>query len=163
MAKEALQLKKQVVAEIKEKISKAKGVALVDYCGITVAQDTKLRKQLREAGVEYKVYKNRLVQIVMKDLGYEGLNKFLEQPTSIAISYDDPVAPAKIISDNIREMPKISLKAGIVEGSVMDKAGIERVAAIPPKPILVAQLLGMLTNPLRSLAVALSEIAKKKN
>ena len=162
MSAETLKLKQEQVAQYVEKINKAKSFVLVDYRGLNVAEDTAMRSDLRKANVEYKVIKNRLVLRALNDAGITGFDKVLEGPTAMAISYDDPVAPSKIIVDNVKKTNKITVKAGVVEGKVMDSDGITKVAAIPAKPALVAQLLGMLQSPIRGLAVALSEIAKKQ-
>ena len=162
MSAETLKLKQEQVAQYVEKIGKAKSFVLVDYRGLNVAEDTAMRSDLRKANVEYKVIKNRLVLRALNEAGITGFDKVLEGPTAMAISYDDPVAPSKIIMDNVKKSIKLIVKAGVVEGKVMDGDGITKVASIPAKPVLVAQLLGMLQAPIRGLAVALSEIAKKQ-
>ncbi len=162
MSAETLKLKQEQVAQYVEKVGKAKSFVLVDYRGLNVAEDTAMRNDLRKANVEYKVIKNRLVLRALNEAGYAGFDKILEGPTAMAISYDDAVAPAKIIADNVKKTNKIAIKGGVVEGQTMDVAGINKVAAIPAKPVLIAQLLGMLQTPIRGLAVALSEIAKKQ-
>ena len=122
-----------------------------------------MRSELRKNNVEYKVIKNRLVLRALKESGIEGFDALLEGPTALAISYDDAVAPSKIIVDSVKKTNnKISVKGGVVEGKTLDVEGIKKVASIPSKPVLVAQLLGMLQTPIRGLAVALSEIAKKQ-
>lgn len=162
MSAETIKLKEQQVAEYAEKFAKAKSVVLVDYRGLNVAEDTSMRSELRKANVEYKVVKNRLILRAFVNAGYQGFDSVLEGPTAIAVSYDDAVAPAKIIVDNVKKTNKITVKGGVVEGKIMDAQGITKVASVPAKPVLVAQLLGMLQTPVRGLAVALSEIAKKK-
>ena len=162
MSAETIKLKEQQVAEYVEKFGKAKSVVLVDYRGLNVAEDTLMRNDLRKANVEYKVIKNRLVLRAFNNAGIAGFDTVLEGPTAMAISYDDAVAPAKIIVENVKKTNKLTVKGGIVEGKVLDAKEITKVAAIPAKPVLVAQLLGMLQTPVRGLAVALSEIAKKK-
>ena len=162
MSAETLKLKQELVAGYVDKIGKAKSFVLVDYRGLNVAEDTAMRNDLRKANVEYKVIKNRLVLRALNEAGIEGFDAALEGPTAMAISYDDAVAPAKIIVDNVKKSNKIQVKGGVVEGKKLDAAGITSVAAIPAKPVLVAQLLGMLQTPVRGLAVALSEIAKKQ-
>ena len=162
MSAETLKLKKEQVAQYVEKVGKAKSFVLVDYRGLNVTEDTAMRNDLRKANVEYKVIKNRLVLRALNEAGYAGFDKILEGPTAMAISYDDAVAPAKILADNVKKTNKIVIKGGVVEGETMDAAGINKVAAIPAKPVLIAQLLGMLQTPIRGLAVALSEIAKKQ-
>lgn len=162
MSAETIKLKEQQVAEYAEKFGKAKSIVLVDYRGLNVAEDTSMRNELRKANVEYKVVKNRLILRAFVNAGYQGFDSVLEGPTAIAVSYDDAVAPAKIIVDNVKKTNKIAVKGGVVEGKIMDAQGVTKVASIPAKPMLVAQLLGMLQSPVRGLAVALSEIAKKK-
>lgn len=162
MSAEIIKLKEQQVSEYVEKIGKAKSFVLVDYRGLNVAEDTAMRSEMRKAGVEYKVIKNRLVLRALNNAGIEGFDKALEGPTAIAISYEDAVAPAKIVVDNVKKTNKIAVKGGVVEGKVLSVNEINAVAAIPSKPVLVAQLLGMLQSPIRSLAVAMSEIAKKQ-
>lgn len=157
-----LDTKKQEVAEIRAKIAKAKSVVIVDYRGLTVLQDTQIRNEMRKAGVEYKVLKNRLVFKALEQEGYKGLDKALEGPSAIAFSYDDPVASSKIIAEAIRTTKKMAFKGGIVEGKVLDAQGMAAVATIPAKEVLIAQLLGMLTSPMRSLAVVIDQIAQQK-
>ena len=144
MSAETLKLKEQQVAEYAEKFGKAKSVVLVDYRGLNVAEDTSMRSELRKANVEYKVVKNRLILRAFVNAGYQGFDSVLEGPTAIAVSYDDAVAPAKIIVDNVKKTNKITVKGGVVEGKIMDAQGITKVASVPAKPVLVAQLLGML-------------------
>ena len=164
MSKEAIAQKAQQVEDIAEKVKKAKSVVLVDYRGLTVAQDTEMRVSLRQAGVDYKVLKNRLVLRAFNGCGFDGCEKVLEGPTAVAFGYEDPVAPAKIVAETVTKTNnKIAIKGGIIEGKQASVDEINALAKIPAKPVLVAQLLGMLTNPMRSLAVALSEIAKKQS
>lgn len=161
MSIEIMKAKEQIVNDYAEKISKAKSFVVVDYRGLTVAEDTELRKELRSNNVEYKVVKNRLTLRAMEKAGYNGLNKEFEGPTALALSYDDAVAPAKVLVGYAKKNNKLEVKAGMVEGKIMSVNEINNVAAIPSKPVLVAQLLGMLQTPVRGLAVVLSEIAKK--
>ncbi len=162
LEKESLKLKKEQVAQLEEKVKNAAGIVVVDYRGITVEEDTNLRSALRAAGVEYKVVKNRLILRAFKNSGYEGFDHVFEGPTAVAFSSDDATAPARIISENIKKLNKLAIKGGIVEKQVMDAAGINKIATIPSKTVLVGQLLGLLTSPMRGLAVALSEVAKKQ-
>lgn len=155
-------LKEAKVAEIKEKLEKAQSVILSDYQGLKVEEDTQLRKTLREAGIEYKVYKNTLVTIAAKELGLEGIVEFLEGPVSIAFGYEDATAPARILNDFAKDHKKLELKAGIVEGQVFDKAKVEQLASIPSKEVLIAKLLGSIKSPLSNLAYLLNAIKEKK-
>ena len=153
--------KEEQANALAEKFSKAKGTVLVDYRGMTVAEDTALRNELRKENVEYKVIKNRIMLRAFDKVGYKGLDEVLQGTTAVAISYEDPVVPAKILSDNARKVNKTKLKGGVVEGSIMDEKQIAAVASIPSKATLLGQLVGLLTSPMRSLAVAVSEVAKK--
>ncbi|MFH5962994.1 50S ribosomal protein L10 [Clostridium perfringens] len=156
------QLKEAKVAEIKEKLEKAQSVVLASYQGLTVEQDTNLRKSLREAGVEYKVYKNTLVTLAAKELGFDGIVEYLEGPVSIAFGYEDANAPARILNDFAKENKKLELKAAIVEGTVYNKEQTEQLAAIPSREVLLAKLLGSIKSPLSNFAYLLSAIADKK-
>lgn len=162
MSKEIIALKEKEVAEVLEKINKSKSVILFDYRGITVSEDTAMRNEMRDNNIEYKVIKNRIMLRAFQKAGYEGFDSVLEGPTAVAFGYDDAVAPAKVLSDNVKKLSKMAVKGGVVEGKICDVAEITTLARIPAKPVLVGQLLGMLTNPMRSLAVALSEVAKKQ-
>ena len=155
-------IKEAKVAEIKEKLEKAQSVILADYQGLTVEEDTQLRKNLRAEGIEYKVYKNTLVTIAAKELGLDGIVEFLEGPVSIAFGYDDATAAARILNDFAKDHKKLELKAGVVEGVVYDKAKIEQLASIPSKEVLIAKLLGSIKAPLSNLAYLLSAIKDQK-
>ena len=162
--------KKQVVEEIKEKFSKAKTIAFVDYRGLTVAEDTALRKKFRAAGCDYKVYKNRLMLKALSELGIDCPANYLEGTTAVALGYADEVAPAKIVADAVTK--KMTIKFGILNGVCVDAHEIEALSKLPSKEELIAKLLGTLNNtaaslcrvlsaPARGLAVALNAIATK--
>ena len=155
-------LKEAKVAEIKEKLEKAQGVALANYQGLTVEEDTMLRKSLREAGVEYKVYKNTLVTLAANELGLGDLVQYLEGPVSIAFGYEDATAPARVLNNFAKDHKKLELKAGIVDGIVYDKAGVEKLATIPSKEVLIAKLLGSFKAPLSNFAYLINAIKDKK-
>ena len=155
-------LKEAKVAEIKEKLERAQGVALANYQGLTVEEDTMLRKSLREAGVEYKVYKNTLVTLAARELGLEDLVQHLEGPVSIAFGYDDATAAARVLFNFAKDHKKLELKAGVVEGIVYDKAGVEKLATIPSREVLIAKILGSFKAPLSNLAYLLNAIKEKK-
>ena len=155
-------IKEAKVVEIKEKLEKAQAIILADYQGLTVEEDTQLRKNLREAGVEYKVYKNTLVKIAAKELNIEGIDAYLEGPVAIAFGYEDVTAPARILYDFSKDHKKLELKAGVVEGQFYDKASIEQLASIPSKEVLIAKLLGSIKSPLSKLAYLLSAIKDQK-
>lgn len=155
-------IKEAKVAEIKEKLQNAKSVVLADYQGLTVEEDTQLRKSLREVGVEYKVYKNNLVVLAAKELGIEGLDVYLEGPVSMAFGYEDATAPARVLHTFAKDHKKLELKAGIVEGTLYDAKEIGKVATIPSKEVLIAKLLGSFKAPLSNLAYLLNAIKEKK-
>ena len=167
-----LEAKKLLVEEIKEKFSKAKTIAFVDYRGLTVAEDTELRRKFRESGCEYKVYKNRLMLKALSDLGIECPANYFEGTTAVAIGYEDEVAPAKIVCNFVKENNKMAIKFGILNGTSVDAKNIEALATLPSKEELVAKLLGTLNNtasslcrvltaPSRGLVVALNAVATK--
>ena len=155
-------LKEAKVAEIKEKLQKATSVVINKYQGLTVEEDTLLRKNLREAGVEYKVYKNTLVTIAAKELGLEGIVEYLEGPVSIAFGYEDVTVAARVLNDFAKDHKKLELKAGIVEGEVYDEAKIKQLATIPSKEVLIAKLLGSIKSPIASFARVINAIAESK-
>lgn len=168
----ALELKKQAVKEIKEKISDATSVVLVDYKGLNVAQDTELRREFREQDIEYKVLKNRLVKIAFNELGYKDFDQFLEGPTAVAFS-KDPIAPAKVIMDNSKKFKKLEPKCALVDGAFVDVDGVKSLAEMPPKEVLIAKMLGSMQSPITGfvrvlngtvagLAIALKAIADQK-
>ncbi|MCY6483508.1 50S ribosomal protein L10 [Clostridium aestuarii] len=154
-------LKEAKVQEIREKLEKSEAVVLANYQGLNVEEDTKLRKDLREAGVEYKVYKNTLVTLAAKELGMEGILEYLKGPVSMAISYEDVTAPARILNDFAKEHKNLELKAGVVQGEVYDEAKIKELASIPSKEILIAKLLGSLKAPMSNLVYLLNAIKEK--
>jgi ribosomal protein L10 len=157
-----IQAKKEIVDQLKAKLDSAVTCVVVDYKGISVEDDTKLRKQLREAGVDYFVAKNTMLRLAAKEAGYEGLNEYFEGTTAVAISDTDPVSAAKILNDYAEDAKaNFSLKAGMVEGKIFDKAGIEAIAKLPSKDQLLAQLCSVLNGNIRGLAVALNAIAEK--
>ena len=156
------QIKEAKVAEIRETLEKAQAIVLADYQGLTVEEDTALRKTLREAGVEYKVYKNNLVTLAAKELGIEGLDSYLEGPVSIAFGYEDATAPARVLHTFAKDHKKLELKAGMVEGTLYNKEEVEKLATIPSKEVLIAKLLGSFKAPLSNVAYLLNAIKEKK-
>ena len=160
--RKAIELKSQVVSEIVEKLEKSSSAIVVDYKGLTVEEVTELRKKMREAGVEYKVYKNTLVTLAANELGLGDLVQYLEGPVSIAFGYEDATAPARVLNNFAKDHKKLELKAGIVDGIVYDKAGVEKLATIPSKEVLIAKLLGSFKAPLSNLAYLLNAIKEKK-
>ncbi len=156
-----VELKQPVVDEISEQIKGAQSVVLVDYRGLTVAQDTDLRKQLREAGCTYKVYKNTMMKRAFAGTDCEQLSDLLEGTNAIAISKDDATAPARIITKVAKDAPTLEIKAGIVEGSYYDAAGMKTIASVPSRDELLSRLLGSLQSPITNFARVLKQIADK--
>ena len=153
--------KKPIVAEIGENIKDAAAVVLVSYSGITVEQDTAMRKELREAGVTYKVYKNSMMNFAFKDTPFEALCKHLEGPNAIAISKNDATAPARILAKYTKTVKSLKLIAGVVEDNYYDEAGINELSTVPSREELLAKLLGSLQSPIANLARVLKQIAEK--
>lgn len=157
-----LESKKQVVADLAEKLKGSVAGVLVDYKGITVADDTKLRKELRDAGVDYAVVKNTLLRLAADNVGLGGLDPVLEGTTALAVSTEDPVAPARILNKYAEASKgKFAIKAGFMEGKVLDEAGVKVLATLPSREQLLVQLLSVLNGNIRGLAVALNAIAEK--
>lgn len=136
------------IAEIKELLSNSKATVLVDFCGLTVAQDTKLRVEMRKAGITYIVVKNTLLRIAANEAGIEGLEASLEKNTAIAVSPEDPVAVAKLICDFAKTNKELKVKVGILDGKVISADEVKALAALPPKEVLVAKLLGSMNAPI---------------
>lgn len=157
-----VELKQPIVDEISSYIKDAVSVVLVDYRGLTVTQDTELRKQLREEGIVYKVYKNTLVKRAIAGTEYEALGAQLEGPTAVAISASDATAPARILSEFAKKADKLELKAGVVEGTYYDAEGIKVIANIPSREVLLSRLLGSMQSPIANLARVLKQIAEKQ-
>ncbi|MBQ2609700.1 MAG: 50S ribosomal protein L10, partial [Butyrivibrio sp.] len=132
-----VELKQPIVNEISERIKDAKSVVIVDHRGLTVAEDTELRKSLREAGVTYKVYKNTMMNFAFKGTDCEGLTEYLEGPSAIAISTEDSTAPARILVKFAKGAPALEIKGGVVDGTVYDNKGIAQIAAVPSKEELL--------------------------
>ncbi len=156
-----VELKQPIVDEIKGYAADAKAAVLVDYRGLTVEQDTKLRRKLREAGVVYKVYKNTMLVRAFEGTDFEQLDKDLEGPTAIAFSAEDETAPARILSEFAKEAEDLQFKSAVVGGTYYDEAGIQTLAKIPSRDVLVSKLLGSLQSPVTNLARVLNQIAEK--
>lgn len=157
-----LEAKKVIVEEIKNKLSNAISLTFVDYRGLTVEEDTKMRKDLREAGVEYKVYKNRLLLKALEELGYTGYSDILEGTTAIAFGMKDEVSAPKILVETAEKSKKMQIKGGMLNGERIDCKMVETLAKIPSKEVLISKLLYLLQSPVRSVAIALNAIAEKK-
>ena len=156
-----VELKQPVVQAIAEDVKDAVSVVLVDYRGLTVAEDTEMRKQLREAGVVYKVCKNTMMKRAFEGTDFAQLDEYLEGPNAIAISKEDATAPARIICDFAKKAEALEVKAGVVEGSVYDAAGIQELSKIPSREVLLSKLLGSLQSPITNLARVLNQIAEQ--
>ena len=157
-----VELKQPIVEEIKESIKDAKSVVLVDYRGLTVEQDTKFRKAMRESDVIYKVYKNTMVKRAIEGTEFEALKDDLEGPTAVAISKTDATAPARIVAQFAKENPVLELKTGVVEGTYYDNAGIKTIATIPSRDVLISKLLGSMQSPIANFARVIKQIAEAK-
>ncbi len=146
--KKAQQEKQVIIDEIKDKFSKAKSTVVIDYMGITVEQADAMRKSLREADVDYTVYKNTLVKRAIEGTEYEQLAEVLEGPSAFAISYDDVTAPARILNKAMSDFEKMSFKAAIVEGTFYEPEGIKALAKIPSREELIAKFMGSIQSPI---------------
>jgi large subunit ribosomal protein L10 len=153
--------KQQAVADLAEKLKVAQAGVLVNYSGITVEDDTKLRAALRNAGVEYKVMKNTLTGRACDMVGFGEMKQYLEGMTALAISVNDPVAPAKIMKEYADKVESFEIKAGFIDGGVIDAAKVNELASIPSKEVLIAKMLGSLQSPISGLAVALQAVIDK--
>lgn len=159
--KEILAVKEQQVNEIVEKLQKCKSVVLVNHCGLTVEQDTALRAGMRQSDVEYKVIKNKMLVRAFEKAGISGLEHAFEGPTAVAFCYEDAVAGAKILVEHGAKTKMLELKGGVIEGKAASVDEMKVLASIPAKPVLLSQLVGLLSAPMRNLAVVISEVAKK--
>lgn len=157
-----VELKKPVVDEIASAVEGAESVILVAYSGINVENDTALRKELRENGIHYKVYKNTMMNFAFKGTQFEPLCDLLEGPNAIAISKDDATAPARIISKYFKKVPSLKLIGGVVEGKFFNEAEVTALANVPSRDELLGKLLGSIQSPIANLARVLSQIAEKQ-
>jgi large subunit ribosomal protein L10 len=157
-----VELKQPIVDEIKGYVKDAKTIVAVDYRGLTVEEDTKLRKQLREAGVVYKVYKNTMLKRAFEGTEFEALSKHLDGPTAVAFGLDDATAPARILNEVSKTSPNLEFKAGVVEGTYYDVKGIQAIATIPSREVLVSKLLGSLQSPITNFARVIKQVAEKQ-
>lgn len=162
-SEKVLEAKKAKVEQLTEMLKNAVSCVIVDYKGITVEEDTKLRRELREANVHYSVEKNTMLRFALKKAGIEGLDDVLEGTTAIAVSNDDQTAPARILGKFASDTEgKFNLKAGMVEGQVYDEKGVIALSKIPSKDVLLAQLVGSLQGPIQGLAAILKAVADSK-
>ena len=157
-----LEAKKQVVSEVAAKLRESKSTIVVDYRGLNVAEVTELRKQLREAGVEFKVYKNTLTRRAAEEAGLAGLNEALTGPNAIAFSVEDVIAPAKVINDFAKKHDALEIKAGVIEGNVATVEEVKALAELPSREGLLSMLLSVLQAPIRNFALATKAVAEQK-
>ncbi len=158
-----VEVKKPIIDEISELLNGAKSAVLVDYRGLTVEQDTNLRKQLREANVVYKVYKNTFINFAIKGTEFEELGQHLEGPTAIAICKEDATAAARIISKFAKTAEALEVKAGVIDGTYYDAKGVEVIASIPSREELISKLLGSIQSPITNFARVIKQIAEKQD
>ena len=160
--KEAYKQKQIIIDEIKDKFERAESAVVFDYMGITVAEADEMRKKLREAEVDYTVYKNTLVKRAIEGTKYEALGEILEGPSGFAFSYDDATAPARVLNDARKAYKKMEFKGGIIEGEYYDKENIEKIAAIPSRDTLISKFMGSIQSPIANFARVVAQIAEQK-
>ena len=158
-----IELKQPIIDEIKTQLQDAQSAVIVDYRGLTVEQDTRLRKELREAGVTYKVYKNTMVRFAIEGTEFEALKDALEGPNAIAISKTDATAPARILAKFAKEAEALEIKCGIVEGTYYDQVGIKTISNIPSREELLSKFLGSIQSPIANFARVIKQIADKQD
>lgn len=157
-----LKAKQAVIEEIKEKFEKAQSAVIIDYMGINVAQADAMRKKLREANIDYVVYKNKMAERAIQGTEYEELTSILAGPSAFAFSYDDPIAPARVLNGIIKEYKKMEFKGGIIEGAYYDAEGIKAIAALPGREELIAKFMGSIQSPISKLVRTFQAIADDK-
>ena len=159
--KEAYKQKQIIIDEIKDKFERAESAVVIDYMGITVAEADEMRKKLREAEVDYTVYKNTLVKRAIEGTKYEALGEILEGPSGFAFSYDDATAPARILAKFAKTAPALEIKAGVVEGTFYDAEGMKAISAVPSRDELLGKLLGSIQSPITNFARVMNQLAEK--
>ena len=157
-----VEIKAPVVEEISSKVKTAKSALLVDYRGLTVEQDTELRKQLREAGVTYKVYKNTMMKRAFEGTDFAQLDSLLDGPSALALAEDDVTAPARIVCEFAKKADKLEVKGAVVEGKFYDVDGVKELSAIPSRDVLLSRLLGSMQSPIANFARVIKQIAEKQ-
>lgn len=162
MSIEAQKEKQVVIEEIKEKLERAQSAVVIDYIGISVAQADAMRKKLREANVDYTVYKNTLVKRAIEGTKYEALGEVLGGPSAFAFGYEDAIAPARVLNNIMKEYKKMEFKAGVVDGTYFDAAGIQAVAVLPSREELISKFLGSIQSPLSKAVRTFQAIADAK-
>ena len=161
MGERAIEVKKQIVLDIKEKMERAQGMVFYDYRGLTVAEVTELRNKFREAGVEYKVLKNSMIKRAAEMLEIEGLDEHLAGPTAVAFGFEDPVAPAKVLVEYTKKLKKTEIKTGVLDNKVIGLDEINNLAELPSREQLLGMLAGTLNAPITGFARSLSGIISK--
>ena len=157
-----VELKAPIIEEIKGHVADAKAIVAVNYCGITVEQDTALRKSLREAGVVYKVYKNTFLKRAFEGTDFAQLDSVLEGTTAVAFCSTDATAPARVLAENMKGIPALQFKAGVIDGTYYDEKGCKVIATIPSKEVLISRLLGSMQSPVTNFARVIKQIAEKQ-
>jgi large subunit ribosomal protein L10 len=161
MMKVTRETKKKVVSQVKEDLQQAKTAIITDYRGLNVEQVTNLRRALRAEDVKYVVVKNTLASIAAHELGLEALDTYLEGPTAIAYGFEDPVAPAKLLTKFGKDFDKLEIKGGLLGGTLLDPVSIKALAALPPREVLLAQVAGVFAAPMTSFASVSQGILSK--
>ena len=162
MSVEAQKAKQVIIDEIKEKLDGAQSAVVIDYMGITVAQADALRKKLREANVDYTVYKNTLIKRAIAGTEFEGLAEVLDGPSALAISKEDATAPARILAEFAKKADKLEIKGGVVEDTYYDAKGMQVIATIPSREVLLGKLLGSMQSPITNFARVIKQIAEQQ-
>ena len=157
-----IEIKKGVVADIKQKFEKAQTAVLVDYRGLNVAEDTELRNQLRKAGVEYAVLKNTMINLAIQDMNLDAMKPHLEGPTAVAFGYEDAIAPAKILCDVAKKNKNLTIKCGMVDGAYLNEDGVQALANLPSREVLIAKIMGSMMSSVSKFVYALEAIRKKQ-
>lgn len=161
MSEAAISAKSEIVSQIKDKLSRAKSVVIVDYRGLTVSEVTELRNNMRAAGVEYKVLKNTMMSRACEELGITGVEEHLSGPGAFCFGYDDPVSAPKIMKEFAEKVNKTEIKGGIMDNAAIDNKVVEKLASTPSKEVLLTRLMWSITGSVRSLAIGLNAVKEK--
>ena len=161
MSEAAISAKSEIVSQIKDKLSRAKSVVIVDYRGLTVSEVTELRNNMRAAGVEYKVLKNTMMSRACEELGITGVEEHLSGPSAFCFGYDDPVSAPKIMKEFAEKVNKTEIKGGIMDNAAIDTKVVDKLAATPTKEVLLTRLMWSITGSVRSLAIGLNAVKEK--
>ena len=161
MSEAAISAKSEIVSQIKDKLSRAKSVVIVDYRGLTVSEVTELRNNMRAAGVEYKVLKNTMMSRACEELGITGVEEHLSGPSAFCFGYDDPVSAQKIMKEFAEKVNKTEIKGGIMDNAAIDNKVVEKLASTPSKEVLLTRLMWSITGSVRSLAIGLNAVKEK--